>query len=1029
MKRTAEPLPVDAEGLKQLREALKKEDFWSMQSAVEALREVEPSIRAATLREAIAKKKKATTWSEFLAGLAEADEATLSGKALSEKRAEKLLSTWVPDELDEDSTFEMSNLGAEVMRLARFAPAQRERLLAFFENVDPTSREFLELRVEQAEARGDAAEAWRARRSHRDEVMGLVHGATRADKKLVKASTAKVAGLEGDALAVFDEFFCFASPSEREAMVTESLSRLLSGEWEPLPGALLNGLASLKYAGKQRAALKKLVVRDERALKRLLGCLSVAMNDDAIEPVLEDLQDSAGHPLVFAMIERAFQTPGVLAGELCSEWFRGEGKVWEQLTPEQQALVVDGMIAADKAGIDGAHHALFYISAPGGEARVTRELEAVWNEPSSRDTDRRFWSLIHALGHIDTDSSVTTIRQYAFEAVDDGVWECLSTLAETLTRPRLPAHLLAARAHQDPATAHNLLTSMVVEFVKAGGEVERDKAFLEIARSATTWASSPLARFSLLHGLAAALRSYDADAVRELSEALGVTAPDPKKLPRFESRFAVLRGMKPVNPFEGEDVPKDFFKRWAKLLSERPPAKGAVTISGPLTDEAIGAAAGTGVARRLLVAKDQVWFIGEDQRLHGLGRQGPVWEAHLLADVRQTPGALLDPNGHFEDRAIAWRGKGASYVELQQHGRTLFVVMGNNNAWPARHVLTFTTQEQAKQAMTTFRQNLPKDLVLAKDEWFVEGRGGVSREYYERRGKKFETVALSPFSSARTPAELRAEEERLLRDGGTIQTVEWMKHLQRDDEKSFEDWARDRIRDDEQDAAWHLGALDELRTALEAAGVTLEVERAPGSRTHPTDDSVPSQLAETWSQVGRVQVSFDDTTWTFLSFEESRDGAPAFQAQLKKGGDARLAASWPLITVRTPKAESVVVAFDPSGESERCITKVGKSLWWEESLGWVLAVSMLDEVVEAILAKHPLLKVAPRGVSLSDATTIRLKAPGKWWQGLQIGRALGVSFGRDGSPGSFKRTLLDTAELAREQLEKTAAAKRKSGYR
>lgn len=1036
MSRTSEAPTVDAEGLKQLRDALKKEDFWPMQAAVSSLREVEPAVRAATLREAVAKKKKPTTWSTFLTGLAEADEARLNGKTLAPRRVAQLLKAWVPEAFDEDSTFEMSELGPELLRIARFDPTYVERLLSFYEVVDPTSEEFLVLRLAQAEARGEPTDAWHTRLTHRREVAGIVEDVTRADSKRVKAGKARLATLEGDARSVFHEFLCIAKPRERGALVAASLAELLSHDWEPLSGALNGAVHALEYEKKELKQLKALLLDDERALTRLLASLETATNDNAIEPVLDLLHDKAGSPAVFAMIERAFQKPGLLAGELSSEWFRGEDPVWEQLSEAQQALVVDGMIAADKAGVDGAHHALFYISAPGGEARITQELEVIWAAKPTKELDRRFWSLIFALGHIGTDSALATIRGYAFDAVDDGVWECLTNLADALTRPRLTAHLLAARAHPDPARAHNLLTSMVHEFLKTGNKgIDRDEAFIEVARSATTWATSPLARFCLLHGVAAALRRYDEQATTELSQALGLSsAPDPKKLPALESRFAVLRKMKPANPFEGADVPKDFFKRWAKLLAAGATAtpKGRSPLTGALTDEVIGESAGTGVAQRLLTTKEQVWFLGEDKRLHGVGREGALWETNLLGDVTQVPGPLLDPTGRFEERAIAWRKRGASYVELQRHGRTVFVAMGANNAWPGRHVLQFSSVEAAKAALVTFRENLPKDLALATDEWFVEGCGGVAREYYERKGKKFETVSLSPFTNDRSPEHLRAEEERILREGGTIKTVEWMERLQRVDEMSFEDWARERIRDDDRDAAWHLGALEELRAALESAGVEVQVVTAPGRSELPDDGTLPEQLAATWKQVSRVAVTLADTTWTFLSFDEAREAATAFQAQLKtqKKSPPRFARCWPLVTVTGPKGDAVQVVFDPTEEDgERRIARLGSSPWWEESPGWVLAVSMLSDVVDAVLEKEPRLRVAPRGVSLDDSEVVRLVAQGKWWEAVRVGRALAIGFGRDGSKGQFKRTLLESVDVAKAQLQASAAQKRKSGYR
>lgn len=276
--------------------------------------------------------------------------------------------------------------------------------------------------------------------------------------------------------------------------------------------------------------------------------------------------------------------------------------------------------------------------------------------------------------------------------------------------------------------------------------------------------------------------------------------------------------------------------------------------------------------------------------------------------------------------------------------------------------------------------------------------------------------------------------------GGTLKLVEWMERVQRKSERSFIDWFVERSRDDDKDVHWHLMSLVEAQQQLVAAGLpkalVVEVGRpatAESLAEVQQHASVPEVLLQLWQRMASLRVVVGDKTWRFFTPSEAREAHASFAARvktIKTKLDRRLETSWPLLSVERGGQEQFLTVFDGAGTGgdARQFTNLDET-FWQESLAWHLSVGFLLEVRDALLAAHPVLEVANVGTSVGAAAVTRLKHPsGKWWQSVQVGRAVGVRFGKAGGAGTLNRTVHPTAETAAAAHATSTKAKLKDGY-
>jgi hypothetical protein len=1057
---------VDEALARDLAKALAKINVDAATPFIVRARSLPPAARASTFAAAIAAKKKDSAPIAIVRALAALGDraskasvrARLANKALDEMRS---AGSWVYIELSD-----------EVLALAEAAGAARlDRALTFFESADLTIDGLIPRLIARSRARGEAPGALELLAEHAASLAPLAR--TIADDaapgKEKARALAEASKLEGDALFVFDQLLCGQVKHDNEH-TWRSLSRLLVADEsrEVHPTALRSALAALRYTEGSADALAKLAEKPA-ARARLSSVLVDATPENALELALGALRAHAGSSSVFAKVAAAFENPGHLAGELSSEWFRSKSEgAWGFVDDAQAAAVIDGMIRAKKADISQAHHALFYVSHKGCEPRIRLELDRILAEPKNTKLDEElYWSLVFALGHIGTDSAVDYVRTLAFDSVDEGVWECCSVLGETLTEARFSAHIDAAKARSDAGRALSVLSAMVSDFVEKGALAsQKDHLLVQLGRAATE--VPPRGEWEryraqvILEGIAAALRRIDPATVVDLTAGLALEkeptfSKTPTKsmaavaarwLPKVRSRFHELRKSAYEHPFVGESGDK-LLSRWAEALDGRMARRIAsaktATIEGKLTDDKLSAAAGSSLRERVIATDDEAWFVAEDDRLHVVGRKGVLCDSTLLASVTDLPGPALDPRATaLDERAILWSKGAAAFIEAQRYGASLFIARGKNNGWPDRYVLRFANEEASARALGVLRANPPKDYALAEDPWHVEGHGGVAREYYFRKPGS-DDLDYDSFSvtghddEAARRAEVEREEARMMRDGGTLKSVECNERLQRLRDRSVGDWLEARARDDSKDALWHLRALEDARRAIAVVGLGPAIDVTIGAPA--SDDeiaalaevaSVPPGLEALWREVGSASFRVGDRRAELLSPREAlaRHGAWLAEIDRRKLGDGRLRTTLPLIVCVDKGEPRVVTVFDgaATGGGPRQFTNVESALWWEESLAWMIATGLLSLFSESILEAEPALMVACFGAKAREVERVSLASGDKRWRTVRVDRAVGVWYGKEGSRGKFERALHEDDARAKKAVESAVRAKRKGGY-
>jgi predicted DNA-binding WGR domain protein len=1054
-KRSAKkPVPraaVDEALLEALKKPLTKSELRPLFEPLVHARALPPDARGITFVAAVAKKSKDTLPIAMIRALGAA--LTRTGTAKQRQRlANKAL-----DGMRGVSQWDYLSVAPEILLLAEIAGTDRfDRALRFYESADLALDGLIEKLLTRAAERGDETLALRQLAAHAPAVRPIVTAlrdpsASPEDKR---AAIARAEALASDARIVFDQLLCGTADREND-LVWPSLSRLLAApaEQHVHRSSLRNALATLRFVEGIEPLLERAAALPI-ARERLASLIDNESSEYALELVLRALRTHAGDAAVFARVLKAFESPGRAAGELSSEWFRDKRSgAWAYIDDEQAAAVVDAMIAADRAGVSEAHHALYYVSHPGCEARVREELLRIHAAKEATKQDNElYWSLVFALGHIGTDSAVELVRKLAFEATDDGVWECCSVLAATLSEARFESHLAAACAQKAPHAALSVLCTVCTDFIEKGAlAAERDRLLVELARvtAMSDGKRSAYAAHVLIEGVAAALRTLSADVVVELSAALGLeNAPTKtKSLPATASRFCELRKDEYSSPFDA-DGGKKLLQRWAEALDGTLLARVSATRHGPiegaLTDGVIEAIAGSPVSVGLVAGDDQRWFVGEDQKMHVVDRSGAHTEGARLVGVSDVPAPHLAASKGMDERACLFDGR--NFIEAQRYAESVFVFVGPGVTPLRRDVLRFRSEREAIVALAALRAFAPAGYAELSDPWHVDGVGGVAR-YYQRKldDGELESVSLHVVGfddedDRRTRAVL--EEARILREGGTLDTIKCLDTLKRARDRSVHEWLVDRVRDDDRDAAWHLEALADAQRAIAQTGLAIDMHITVGPPASEASIaalaracSVPAALVACWKSVGSAGFRLGDLTGRFLSPDEVLASRRAWTEALDPDGDPRLATSWPLVLIEQGGVSAVEAVFDgaATGGGARQFTSVSDALWWEESLAWILATGLLAIFARAVIEQQPALAVACFGSRAVELETTSLEHPSKkWWTLVRVDRALGISYGRlprSANRGTIDRKLFANSALAKSAAETAVSAKRKQGYK
>jgi len=1041
--------------LEALKKPLTKEDLRLLFEPLALARTLSAEARGITFVAAVANKRKDndSTPVAFIRALG----AALTRAGTSKQRAR--LANKALDAMRGASQWDYLSVAPEILFLAEIAgPERLDRALRFYETADLALDGLVEKLLLRASERGEDTLALRQLAAHAPTVRPIVSAlrdpaATDTQKQ---ACARAIDALSDDARLVFDQLLCGTADREND-LVWPSLARLLCAPSEQHihRTALRNALGTLRFVEGIAPSLESIADKPE-ARARLAALIDNDSSEYALELVLHALRTRAADPLVFARVERAFAAPGRAARELCSEWFRNpRAGAWGFLSDEQRALVIDGLVRADRAGISEARHALYNVSHPGCEARVREELARIQTSSASAPhDDELYWSLVFALGHIGTDSAVTFVRELAFDATDNGVWECCSVLGSTLTDERFESHMAAARARREPHAALSILATVCTDFIEKGAlAAERDRLLIELARvAAITKGASPYRSHVLVEGVAAALRSLAPDVVNELSAALCVEkAPtNSRSVPKLVSRFCELYKSEYSSPFADESGQK-LLRLWAESLDGTLAARMSTArlgpVEGPLTDDVIEAIAASAVRERFVSADDEVWFIGEDSKLHIVDRSGRSTEGVLLASELDPPSSVLASFAKLDERLTLFDNR--RFIEAQRYGDGVLLFVGADAGHARRYVLRFRSEREATIAVATLRAFAPSAFYELGDPWMVDGVGGVVREYRAQQGSgEFETEALHVVGyddEAARSAVVIEREASILREGGTLLAIKCAESLKRNRDRSVLEWLSDRIRDDERDALWHIEALREAERAIAATGIAVDltVQLGPAAPEQELaalarECAIPAALRALWSRVGGAGFRVKNLNGKLLSPRESLSLRPAWDESRAALGleEPRLTKSFPLVVIEQEGTLAFEAVFDGSAAASergaRPFTSVSDALWWEESLGWILATGLLAIFSHALLDAEPALAVACYGARATEVEQSALSLGGKarrWFKLVRVDRAVGIWSGKEGSPAAFERKLYPDDAAAKSAAEAAVSAKKKQGFR
>jgi hypothetical protein len=151
--------------------------------------------------------------------------------------------------------------------------------------------------------------------------------------------------------------------------------------------------------------------------------------------------------------------------------------------------------------------------------------------------------------------------------------------------------------------------------------------------------------------------------------------------------------------------------------------------------------------------------------------------------------------------------------------------------------------------------------------------------------------------------------------------------------------------------------------------------------------------------------------------------------------DPKLAKSFPLVLIEQEGMLAFESVFDGSsaanGRDARPFASVSDSVWWDKSLGWILATGLLTIFSHALIDAEPALAVACYGTRATEIERYALWRKGKvrhHWTLIRVDRAVGIWTRKETSPATFERKLYPDATAARIAVQSAVSAKKKQGF-
>ncbi|MGW6726169.1 SMI1/KNR4 family protein [Nocardia sp. NPDC055029] len=581
-------------------------------------------------------------------------------------------------------------------------------------------------------------------------------------------------------------------------------------------------------------------------------------------------------------------------------------------------------------------------------------------------------------------------------------------------------------------------------------------------------------KYALSTGILAALEADDYDLVRTAyasRESIAAAAVGPDSL---------SRGRDWTDPLDADDLrtrlaevqsgDADSARRALLDKGERARAAGR-----PLTrigDDDLGALAGTSLRRRLLAdrATGEVWFLDSERDVYAFDGFGMVDTPFRASPIGHD--GMRDFIGEVDEqseRSLLWTGSGNEFVELVRYLDRIVYRWGVNNGRFDTVGLTFPDHAAAENAFARMKATCAAAKYTESDPWYLPGRAAIMRTF---RGPDATTERLMAFDQLRfavDPAAEAAHERReleLYRNGATLSCLEWVTWdgYRVREELTVAEWVRARIREDNQDPAWHVAALGEIAEYLAAQGFTAHstgldrfgVEIGPPAAPEDIDAleaelgaPLPESLRTLWQRIGHAEWHFGETGLRLLGPAEVRRE----QVRMRKLGEQYTATlrgerqqKWnPVLsamnvlvvgldgTVDTvfsdvsPDSDGRVFAHPARHPADAC---------WERSLSWILATSFLSQFSYHLEQAAPETMMLFGGQRRGPHLTRRyFEATGphgtKFWEivtdpGLDM---VATRHGREGTVGTVGAKRYADAAKAAAQAAKAIAAKQKSGYR
>ncbi|MEV0343752.1 WGR domain-containing protein [Nocardia sp. NPDC050713] len=820
-------------------------------------------------------------------------------------------------------------------------------------------------------------------------------------------------------------------------------------------------------------------------------------NDELKKAVCLALAPVAHHPQVFDELLRlaALPAPASTVEALWEQLFRpsGEQYVLPRLSPEQAvraaAAMIDTVLSHPGIGArNTAGHQLYRFQHAGAQDFLIAALDDYGRRYADSDPAHSVLlshgqtvddqletvvaNLYSAVRNLKTDTARTALIERLFTE-RRSIWRMGNALGEIFSAEVHRDVLRRLRDRRDHRAAAHYANAVT-------DHVKQRWPLVELLREISGWATPAdeteqrVFKYALAVGIVAAWEADEYDLVRTAYvswTSIAVDAVEPDDLSRGRDWF---------DPLTSDDMRAQL----AEVLSgEADSARSALLDKGeraraagrPLVrigDDDLGTLAGTTVRRRLLTDRStgEVWFLDSDGEIYAFDGFGILGDNPFQTSPIGYHGMreFLGEAREQSERALLWTTSGNEFVELVRYLDRVVYRWGVNNGRFDTVGLIFPDPAAAGNAFTRMKTTCAAAKYTESDPWYLPGRAAIMRTFYRPDADSERLVAFDRPRFAVDPELAAAHERReleLYRDGAALSTLEWVtwNGYRVREELTVAEWVRARIRDDNQDPAWHVTALGEIAEYLVAQGFTthspgldeLKVEVGPPAPAEEIDAleealtaPLPASLRTLWERIGYAEWRIGRAGLRLLSpAEVRRERGPmrklgakytvALRPDEQLHWDPVLSTLSALVVGLDGTIDTVFSDVSPSSDG-RVFTNSDAHpaySWWEKSLSWILATSFLslfaDHLEQAAPETTMLFGGQRRGPGLTRRYFEAVGPNGtKFWEivtdpGLDT---VATRHGKEGSVGTVNTKRYGDPAKAAAKATKTIAAKEKSGY-